>query len=92
MGSGVDSVTAQSAFAPTCPLADIMLEMLNLAGVPVSQHRLGTPAATMGNARAEIVSQRLGTTDTTVEVRWWSGFLTGARYRVRYTGLGLGCP
>jgi hypothetical protein len=93
-GFGVESVTAQSAFAPTCPLADIMLEMLDGAGLAVSQHRLGGPPAKLGNASAVILSQNMATSDTTVQVQWSSGFLgtSTARYRIRYTGLGLGCP
>jgi hypothetical protein len=92
LGVGVESVTAQSAFESTCPLADIMLEMLDGAGLVVSQHRLGGPPAKLGNASAAILKQNLGTTDTTVEVQWRTSFLGTARYRVRYTGLGLGCP
>lgn len=90
--SGFRTVTAQGTFPPTCPLTDIVLEMVDRNGNVVSRSRMGGPAATMGAAGAFITSQNLGTTDTTVTVRWWFDAYNISRYRVRYTGLGQGCP
>jgi hypothetical protein len=90
--SGFDTVTASVGFTPTCPLSDVLLEMIDQWGSVFSRNRMGGPAATMYGAGAYITSQSLGTTSTTVTVRWWFDAYDVSRYRVRYTGLGQGCP
>jgi hypothetical protein len=90
--SGSRTVTAQSTFPATCPLVDIQLEMIDQWGGVFSRHRMGGPAAMMYGAGAYITSQSLGTTNTMVTVRWWFDAYNVSRYRIRYTGLGQGCP
>ena len=89
---GVDVVTASGTFPPTCPLRDIVLEMVDRSGTVASRNRSGGPPATMGNAGAFITVQNLGTNNSTVTANWWYDAYNVSRYHIRYMGFGLGCP